>query len=123
MVIDEKGYVSIIDFDLAVRNVDSLDGFTGTDGWTAPEVGKVPKYDPMLADVWAAGKVIYAVCWFRAGSEGVNFLLNLTRTMMSPNPDDRPLMKDIVESLEEYLRFEPQLGPNREVGPNNGVGL
>ena len=51
VVIDEQGYVTIIDFDLAVRDVASLDGFTGTDGWTAPEVGRGPKYDPMLADV------------------------------------------------------------------------
>ena len=121
VVIDGKGYVTIIDFDLAVRDVDSLDGFTGTDGWTAPEVGKGPKYSPMLADVWSAGKVIYSVCWFHAKSEDYKFLLNLTKTMMDKIPDKRPSMKDVVESLDKYLqtRSSDTLGTIREKEVNN----
>ena len=121
VVIDEKGYVTIIDFDLAVRDVDSLDGFTGTDGWTAPEVGKVPKYSPMLADVWSAGKVIYSVCWFRAKSEDHKFLLNLTKTMMDNIPEKRPSMKDVFESLNTYLetRSSDTLGTIREAEVND----
>ena len=94
--------MTIIDFDLAVRGMDTLDGFTGTDGWTAPEVGKAQRYNPMLADIWSAGKVISSLCWLYVGSEDREFLLDLSKTMMATHPNKRPSMKSVVDSVDRY---------------------
>jgi serine/threonine protein kinase len=53
------GQLTIIDFSLAVRlnaPQHTFVGFTGTEGYMAPEVGKAT-YNPIRADLWSCGKV------------------------------------------------------------------
>ncbi|KAH9932356.1 kinase-like domain-containing protein, partial [Fomitopsis serialis] len=51
--------LQIIDFDIALRVVgedEMREGFCGSAGWTAPEVGKT--YSPIRADRWSCGRVL-----------------------------------------------------------------
>ena len=103
VVVDhDTGHVTLIDFDLAVRGVDSLDDFAGTVGWTAPEVGNVTRYDPIRADVWAAGKVLHSVVSSSPKSADRQFLLDLAKCMMTKDPRKRPRMKNVVQNFDRY---------------------
>ena len=104
VVVDrDTGRVTLIDFDLAVRGLDWLDGFTGTNGWTAPEVGEVARYNPMKADVWSAGKVLRTTAWKCPEAADRQFLLELSDSMMAKDPNARPSMKTVVESFDRYV--------------------
>ncbi|KAI9443051.1 kinase-like domain-containing protein, partial [Lactarius indigo] len=57
--------LSIIDFGLSIRVEDEwtlVEGYRGTQSWTAPEVGTEDepgfKYSVILADRWACGRVL-----------------------------------------------------------------
>ena len=104
VVVDRNtGRVTLIDFDLAVRGLDWLAGFSGTHGWTAPEVGRVPRYNPMKADVWSAGKVLHTAALKYPESADRAFLLELSDGMMAMDPNKRPSMKTVVESFDRYV--------------------
>ena len=103
VVVDhDTGHVTLIDFDLAVRGVDSLDGFAGTVEWTAPEVGNVTRYDPMGADVWSAGKVLHSVVSSGPKSADRQFLLDLAKGMMTEDPSTRPSMQNVVQDFDRH---------------------
>ena len=105
VVVDcDTGHVTLIDFDLAVRGLDWLNGFTGTSGWTAPKVGHVARYDPIKADVWSAGKVLHTVTWKCPESVDHQFLLELGDSMMAMNPNSRPSMKKVVKAFDRYVK-------------------
>ena len=99
----DTGRMTLIDFDLSVHGLDALDGFTGTDGWTAPEVGEAPSYDPFKADVWSAGKVLREMCSTCPDSAERKFLRDLSKKMSVDDPKARPSMKDVVRDLDGYL--------------------
>ncbi|KAI5119409.1 hypothetical protein M0805_004896 [Coniferiporia weirii] len=105
IVVDKTtGRVSIIDFNLGVLRVDQLDGrFIGTKGWTAPEVGGGEPYNPMWADVWAAGNVVSELCAECPEASGREFLVGLSKNMMSSDPKKRPSMKDTVKCIKGYV--------------------
>ena len=105
VVVDhDTGRVTLIDFDLAVRGQNWLDGFTGTNGWTAPEVGNVARYDPMRADVWSAGIVLHSMATSCPESADRQFLLNLSKRMMTEDPSMRPSMKNVVQDFDRYFK-------------------
>ncbi|KDQ06253.1 hypothetical protein BOTBODRAFT_72848, partial [Botryobasidium botryosum FD-172 SS1] len=55
-----SGRLTIIDYSVSERagSMDlTITGFSGTEGWAAPEVGPKP-YSPLGADLWSCGKVI-----------------------------------------------------------------
>ena len=104
------GSATLIDFDLAVRGLDWLDGFTGTNGWTAPEVGQVPRYNPMQADVWSAGKVLRTLALDHPLSNDREFLLGLGEDMMANDSIARPSMKDVIERFDRYIELTFRAG-------------
>ncbi|KAF8257687.1 kinase-like domain-containing protein, partial [Lactarius quietus] len=65
LVCDNNCRLQIIDFDLAImvhdENMES-DEYCGTEGWTAPEMGKQAgstlMYSPIKADRWSCGRVL-----------------------------------------------------------------
>ena len=104
MLVDRvTGRVTLIDFDLAVRDQTWLDGFSGTDGWAAPEVGKVARYNAMQADVWSAGKVLHTTASSCPESADRQFVLELSSAMMAKDPSSRPSMKNVVERFDVYV--------------------
>ena len=65
LVRDHDFNLKIIDFDVAIKVEDEnteINGYCGTKGWTAPEIGKedgpTPMYSPIKADEWSCGRVI-----------------------------------------------------------------
>ncbi|KAH8981237.1 kinase-like domain-containing protein, partial [Lactarius hatsudake] len=69
LVCDDVFRLKIIDFDIAIKvqdentEVDKYCGLDrGTEGWTAPEIGKedgpTPMYSPIKADRWSCGRVL-----------------------------------------------------------------
>ena len=104
VVVDCKmGRVTLIDFDLAVRGIRWMDGFSGTEGWSAPEVGGTTGYDPFRADVWSAGKVLDEICSNCPESTDREFLLRLSDKMLDTDPTARPSIKNVVRDLDRYL--------------------
>lgn len=108
---DEKpDTVYIIDYSLATRSCDvsgscRLRGeFLGTEGWTAPEVGRGKPYDAAKADVWAAGKVVFEFCM---GMEPVDetweFIRRICVELMDPDPTKRPQIKDVSSRVKARM--------------------
>ena len=69
LVCDRDFNLKIIDFDIAIKvedEITKIKGYWGTEGWTAPEIGKeddspMPVYSPIKADRadrWSCGCVI-----------------------------------------------------------------
>jgi serine/threonine protein kinase len=64
VLLDTKGYLTIIDFSVSewLHGAESMtEGFVGTEGYTAPEVGQ-RQFSPILADVWACGNLVDLMC-------------------------------------------------------------
>lgn len=102
--------VYIIDYSLATLFPDAgercfLEGdFIGTEGWTAPEVGKGVTYNAAKADLWAAGKVVLE--FFRdAGldEETIGFIRSICEKLMDNDPDKRPQIEDVSSRVKSRL--------------------
>ena len=123
--VDESSdLVSIIDFDLATRGLKEVQGFAGTDGWTAPEVDGATPYDPFQADLWAAGKIGRMLCEMCPPGPAVyrKLLLDLCNRLMDPVPAKRPAMRKVVNTLERYMEFAQALSTATGVAPESGLG-
>ncbi|KAN0138744.1 Protein kinase-like domain containing protein [Lactarius tabidus] len=108
LVRDSNYNLKIIDFDTAIQVEDEnteIDGYCGTEGWTAPEVGKQDgptlTYSPIKADRWSCGRVIlgHIMVGVTVG-KGVHHLLMLANWMMAKDPQQRP---SLLESLAPPL--------------------
>lgn len=90
----------LLDFDTAIILGDEneeVDGYRGTEGWTAPELGNPDdkedrKFKPIPADLWACGRVIN---FFFGGGE-VHPFRELTQRL-DASPDKRPSMMECLE--------------------------
>lgn len=110
ILFDENGSIYIIDYDLSMKFKDTSElttGFQGTKGFTAPEVGEEP-YNPFLADVWSAGRVIVDLLFLRHDHEHAEFLKSLYRRMMDEDPKKRPNAQDVAREIGEYIERSVQ---------------
>ena len=106
VLVNKDGSVYIIDYDLSMRFKDAMDvtsGYLGTEGYTAPEVGEEEAYNPFLADVFSAGRVIYDLILFRYEHEAGEFLTNLSKKMMEEDPMKRPSAQDAFREVAEFM--------------------
>ncbi|KDQ12963.1 hypothetical protein BOTBODRAFT_406545 [Botryobasidium botryosum FD-172 SS1] len=105
LVRPESIRLSIIDFSVS-ELVDSPDvmcqGFSGTKGWAAPEVGPKP-YSPILADLWSCGRVVHAMCEDLQVSAARDFLLGISGQLMDPVPGQRPAAATAMRSVSEFM--------------------
>ena len=102
---NENGYVFIIDYDLSMRFKDPtefMSGYQGTKGYTAPEVGE-HTYNPFLADIWSAGRVIYDLLFGRRRHDAAKFVTDLWDRMMDEDPLKRPTLGSALREVEEYM--------------------
>ncbi|KAJ2925314.1 hypothetical protein H1R20_g11752, partial [Candolleomyces eurysporus] len=86
---DAAGQLKIIDFDIAVRVKDEeqeIEGYCGTPGWTAPEIGPKRKYSAIKADRWACGRILQMFLKY----EPTSGFSTLARELMVNNPRERP---------------------------------
>ncbi|KAJ2929563.1 hypothetical protein H1R20_g7533, partial [Candolleomyces eurysporus] len=93
LLYDAAGQLKIIDFDVAVRVKDEeqeIEGYRGTPGWTAPEMGHEggPKrrYSAIKADRWACGRILQAFLKY----EPAGGLTTLVQCLMARDPSERP---------------------------------
>ena len=98
LVCDKNYSLQIIDFDVAIKVQDEnteIDKYRGTEGWTAPEMGKpdgpTPMYSPIKADRWSCGHVL--VQHIMVG-EGNNSLSKFASQLMACDPRQRPSLLD-----------------------------
>ena len=106
LVRDQDFNLKIIDFDIAIRVDDEnteTEGYCGTEGWTAPEIGKedtsTMAYSPIKADRWSCGRVIlrHLIVGVTVG-KGVRHLSEFANRLMANDPQQRP-------SLLEWPKF------------------
>jgi serine/threonine protein kinase len=109
LVVDTNhDYLYIIDCDLAMhfegKGV-TVSGFVGTDGYTAPEVGKVngkaQTYDAVQADLWATGFILQTLSrWSPDRSALTRIGLDeVYQSLMDNDPKQRPSAKDTLAML------------------------
>ena len=100
LVRDRDFNLKIIDFDIAIKVEDEnteINGYWGTEGWTAPEIGKedgptVTMYSPIKADRWSCGSVIlhHILAGFEKGDHRFLSLLDFANQLMANDPQQRP---------------------------------
>jgi serine/threonine protein kinase len=110
LVYDATGQLKIIDFDLAVRVKDEeqeIEGYRGTPGWTAPEIGHEggPKrrYSAIKADRWACGRILQT--FLNYDKSGFS---TLAQRLMARNPSERP-------SLIQWCNLQVEPGGAKDV--------
>jgi serine/threonine protein kinase len=96
-IIFEKGgsapsLLQLIDFSVSVRGRSEVEGFIGTPGWVAPEVGLhdgLPRlFNPIRADLWACGNLI-RVTLSRYSADDYE-LFKLADALLNDDPRKRP---------------------------------
>jgi serine/threonine protein kinase len=98
LVHDHDFVLKIIDFDTAIEFQDEnteIDGYCGTEGWTAPEIGTqdgpTAMYSPIKADRWSCGRVILRHIMV----EKDDFRLSeFAHELMANDPQQRPSLLD-----------------------------
>jgi serine/threonine protein kinase len=104
LVVDGNFSVKIIDFDLAIRVKDEdeeVDDQCGTEGWMAPEVEKELRHSPIKADRWSTGQVLIYLLNNYRGEDTV--LRTTARKLTADDPDQRPSMLQVAESLSDVV--------------------
>jgi hypothetical protein len=90
------GFLKIIDFGVSERVKDAeeeVEGFRGTEGWTAPEVGQehgpTQRFSAIRADRWACGWILQS--FFEAGCETEHRAYeSLAEKLVVRDPRQRP---------------------------------
>ena len=106
VLVNREGLVFLIDYGLSVRFKDPTEvtnGYQGTKGYTAPEVGR-DTYNPFLADIWSAGRVIYELYLIRRDHEAAQFLKGLAKKMMADDPTARMTVQSANGEIKEYMK-------------------
>lgn len=111
VLVDDDKRLWIVDYDLSEildevedGEVVLVSGFRSTKGFTAQEVGR-KDYDPLLADVWAAGNIVdelYSNC--TDNTADLDFLLRLSKKLMRKIPEKRLLLQDALKLVEAHKR-------------------
>jgi len=98
------GRLSIIDFNRSVRvsGVEEMfGGVVGTVGYLAPEVAaNRGLYSAIRADLWSCGKTLEELCLLCRPCKDCDTLLKIALELMSDDPEQRPMMADILKKLE-----------------------
>lgn len=110
LVYDAAAQLKIIDFDLAVRVKDEeqeIEGYRGTPGWTAPEIGHEGglkrRYSAIKADRWACGRILQT--FLNYDKSGFS---TLAQRLMARNPSERP-------SLIHWCNLQVEPGGAKDV--------
>jgi serine/threonine protein kinase len=113
LVRDNDFNLKIIDFDTAIKVQNEnteLDKYCGTEGWTAPEIGKqdgpTPMYSPIKADRWSCGRVIlHHIMVGIMTREGDHRLSKFADQLMAKDPQQRPSLLEFhrASTLKDSL--------------------
>ena len=96
-------HLRVADFSLSVwvnGEDDTIEGYAGTPGWTAPEIGDengpIQKYSPILADRWSCGKMLEYFGRLGPGFKEPS-LERLSQALLNNDPAKRPRLPDPQE--------------------------
>ena len=107
------GRLSIIDFNRSVRvsgAEEMFRGVVGTVGYLAPEVAaNQGLYSAIRADLWSCGKTLEELCLLCRPSKDCDTLLEIALELMNDNPEQRPMMTDVLKRLE-YCKTDDHAG-------------
>ena len=113
LVNDGDFCLQIIDFDVAIKvqgENTMIDGYRGTENWTAPEMGKedgpTQTYSPIKADRWSCGRVLR----YHIIGEEDRRLSRFAEQLMANDPQQRPSLlewprQDMVEVDGESMKL------------------
>jgi serine/threonine protein kinase len=105
VLVSLEGHLTIIDFSVSERVggvKDMIEGFVGTRGYTAPEVGQ-KAFSPILADVWACGHLLKEICLGYKQSFDRDIVLGIAAELMNTDPDQRPRLTDVAKRLGKMI--------------------
>jgi len=113
LVPSSNGRLTIVDFGTSVRlgnKTQLLQGYAGTEGYIAPEVGKTT-YSPIRADLWSVGKVVKELCMLCRPSTSRDWLLVLSeQQLLNDDPSKRPMMSEVLEWMSDLDASKTQPG-------------
>uniref|UniRef100_A0A3B4BH17 non-specific serine/threonine protein kinase n=1 Tax=Periophthalmus magnuspinnatus TaxID=409849 RepID=A0A3B4BH17_9GOBI len=127
LLLDQKQNIKVCDFGMSKRltytdgRLDLSDTFCGTDSYAAPEILRGLPYNPVMADVWSVGvilfKMLYDALPFSSGSvlkmvqlqmkRDINFLdshqvspdaVGLVQRLLHPDVEHRISVAGVLES-------------------------
>lgn len=99
LVLTSDKTLQLIDFSVAVHlesSDEQVEGYRGTEGWTAPEVGPLP-YNPFKADAWSCGQVL--TDFVKRHSKDDEGLAHFALRLMDVQPSKRPPLLDHTHSV------------------------
>lgn len=128
IILTDKG-IKIIDFGLACKykitqpSVVKCIGFAGTPLFMPPEENPNSQYtiDYSKVDIWSVGEVLYELITLKEPKENVRLsdlknineeIAKLILTMLSKNPEDRPMANEALYSLQKIVKRIRKLKPN-----------
>jgi serine/threonine protein kinase len=115
LVCDGNFVLKIIDFDTAIDVEDEnteVDDYCGTQGWTAPDLGRkdglTAMHSPIKADRWSCGRVLLRHLMVGKGDVRLSIYAN---ELMAKDPDQRPSLlewhkspfSDVASVLEDSV--------------------
>lgn len=107
-------YLWITDFSVSVFVSDAdevIEGYVGTPGWTAPEIGDEngppQKYSPIRADRWSCGRMIRYFGTFGPGFKDPD-LERLGRLLLNEDPAKRPDLIDKALQIKKMAIANPK---------------
>jgi serine/threonine protein kinase len=137
LLFDARGQLRLTDFEFAADCSDSptFNPHCGTVGFTAPEVAMRTEFDPLKADVWACGCVVFLMVTgrlpFPKGFKGEIQEVTVPQTVSGPcamlirsllkvNPDRRPELAQIA--AHEWLAQKAPGGSKPPLISTMGLG-
>uniref|UniRef100_A0A3B4BHW7 non-specific serine/threonine protein kinase n=1 Tax=Periophthalmus magnuspinnatus TaxID=409849 RepID=A0A3B4BHW7_9GOBI len=132
LLLDQKQNIKVCDFGMSKRltytdgRLDLSDTFCGTDSYAAPEILRGLPYNPVMADVWSVGvilfKMLYDALPFSSGSvlkmvqlqmkRDINFLdshqvspdaVGLVQRLLHPDVEHRISVAGVLEKSAQTL--------------------
>ena len=92
-----------------------IKGYRGTEGWVAPELDANPhgSYQPIRADLYSVGMVLqYMTC--RQHTNVKHTFKSLTNSLLSRDPQQRPLLSKIDLHSQEALELNRKVRVDEE---------
>ncbi|XP_033842484.1 testis-specific serine/threonine-protein kinase 6 [Periophthalmus magnuspinnatus] len=153
LLLDQKQNIKVCDFGMSKRltytdgRLDLSDTFCGTDSYAAPEILRGLPYNPVMADVWSVGvilfKMLYDALPFSSGSvlkmvqlqmkRDINFLdshqvspdaVGLVQRLLHPDVEHRISVAGVLESpwMQQREKRAEGAAASSNVGPGETTG-
>lgn len=104
LVPSDYGRLTVVDFGVSFQlrhAAQLLQGRAGTEGYIAPEVGRM-KFSPIRADLWSTGKIVQELCMLCRPSLSRDWLLALSKQLLDDDPCKRPMMTEVLQRMLSY---------------------